>query len=173
MRGVGVVFSRYLEVDTYRSNNWDGNCFILCCSWRYERHYLYSSCSIYCINFCIHGFCHIHLLLVTGYVVPQLIGASGSDGVLLLEKLDGLHKELGFHEYTSGSKSIVDVFCITMALMVELGLPHVIVRFFNVKKVSDARKSAGWALLFIAILYTMAPAIAVFSDHPLNAHQTL
>ena len=78
--------------------------------------------------------------------------------------MDGLHKELGFHEYTSGSKSIVDVFCITMALMVgTAGLPHVIVRFFTVKKVSDARKSAGWALLFIAILYTTAPAIAVFS----------
>jgi cation/acetate symporter len=78
--------------------------------------------------------------------------------------LDGLHKELGFHEYTSGSKSLFDVFCITMALMVgTAGLPHVIVRFFTVKKVSDARKSAGWALLFIAILYTTAPAIAVFS----------
>jgi cation/acetate symporter len=103
--------------------------------------------------------------LVTGNVVPQLgFGSSGADGVYLLDKLDGLHKELGFHEYTSGSKSLFDVFCITMALMVgTAGLPHVIVRFFTVKKVSDARKSAGWALLFIAILYTTAPAIAVFS----------
>jgi cation/acetate symporter len=103
--------------------------------------------------------------LVTGNVVPQLgFGGTDAEGVYLLDKLDGLHKELGFHEYTSGSKSMFDVFCITMALMVgTAGLPHVIVRFFTVKKVSDARKSAGWALLFIAILYTTAPAIAVFS----------
>jgi cation/acetate symporter len=81
-----------------------------------------------------------------------------------LDKLDGLHRELGFHEYTTGKKSTLDVFFITAALMVgTAGLPHVIVRFFTVKKVSDARKSAGWALLFIAILYTTAPAVAVFS----------
>ena len=73
-------------------------------------------------------------------------------------------QDLGFNLYTRGSKSIIDMFCITMALMIgTAGLPHVIVRFFTVKKVSDARKSAGWALLFIAILYTTAPAIAVFS----------
>ena len=102
---------------------------------------------------------------MTGNIIPQLgFGAEVSDGVYLLDKLDGLHKELGFHEYTTGSKSTMDVFFITAALMVgTAGLPHVIVRFFTVKKVSDARKSAGWALLFIAILYTTAPAIAVFS----------
>jgi len=102
---------------------------------------------------------------MTGNVVPQLgFGSSGPDGMYLLDKLDGLHNELGFHEYTSGSKSKIDVFFITAALMVgTAGLPHVIVRFFTVKKVKDARKSAGWALLFIAILYTTAPAIAVFA----------
>ena len=104
-------------------------------------------------------------LMVTGNAIPQIgFGSSGSDGVYLLDKLDGLHRELGFHEYTSGKKSTLDVFLITAALMVgTAGLPHVIVRFFTVKKVSDARKSAGWALLFIAILYTTAPAVAVFS----------
>jgi cation/acetate symporter len=104
-------------------------------------------------------------LIMTGNAIPQIgFGAAGSDGVYLLDKLDGLHRELGFHEYTTGSKSTLDVFLITLALMVgTAGLPHVIVRFFTVKKVSDARKSAGWALLFIAILYTTAPAIAVFS----------
>ena len=103
--------------------------------------------------------------MATGNAIPQIgFGDTGSDGIFLLDKLDGLHKELGFDQYTSGSKSTVDVFFITMALMVgTAGLPHVIVRFFTVKKVSDARKSAGWALLFIAILYTTAPAIAVFS----------
>jgi len=102
---------------------------------------------------------------MTGNPIPQLgFGSTGSDGVYLLDKLDGLHRDLGFHEYTSGSKSTIDVFFITAALMVgTAGLPHVIVRFFTVKKVSDARKSAGWALLFIAILYTTAPAIALFS----------
>lgn len=101
---------------------------------------------------------------MTGNLIPQLgFGGQTSDGMYLLDKLDGLHKELGFHLYTDGSKSTMDVFFITAALMVgTAGLPHVIVRFFTVNKVSDARKSAGWALLFIAILYTTAPAIAVF-----------
>ncbi len=83
---------------------------------------------------------------------------------ILLDKLDQLHTELGFTEYTNGSKSMIDVFAITFALMVgTAGLPHVIVRFFTVPKVRDARKSAGYALVFIAILYTTAPAIAVFA----------
>ena len=102
---------------------------------------------------------------MTGNPVPQLgLGSKGLDGIYLLDKLDGLQETLGFSSYTDGSKSTIDVFFITAALMVgTAGLPHVIVRFFTVKKVSDARKSAGWALLFIAILYTTAPAIAVFS----------
>jgi len=102
---------------------------------------------------------------MTENLLPQLgFGSKVDDGIYLLDKLDGLHRELGFDEYTSGNKSTIDVFFITAALMVgTAGLPHVIVRFFTVKKVSDARKSAGWALLFIAILFTTAPAIAVFA----------
>ncbi|GIR81795.1 MAG: hypothetical protein CM15mP83_5210 [Flavobacteriaceae bacterium] len=90
--------------------------------------------------------------LVTGNVIPQLgFGSSGADGDIF--ESSTASQRTGFHEYTSGGKSMLDVFCITMALMVgTAGLPHVIVRFFTVKKVSDARKSAGWALLFIAIL---------------------
>ena len=88
---------------------------------------------------------------------------SGS-GTFLLDKLDGLHAELGFASYTDGSKAMVDVLCITAALMVgTAGLPHVIIRFYTVPRVRDARSSAGWALLFIAILYTTAPAVAVFA----------
>ena len=106
-------------------------------------------------------------IMVTGHVLPQTgFGASLADGsgVYLLEKLDGLSTQLGFNEYTSGTKGTFDVFCITAALMVgTAGLPHVIVRFFTVPKVRDARKSAGWALLFIAILYTTAPSIAAFA----------
>jgi cation/acetate symporter len=86
------------------------------------------------------------------------------EGVALLDKLDGLSAELGFAKYTDGSKALIDICCITAALMVgTAGLPHVIVRFFTVPKVRDARKSAGYALLFIAVLYTTAPAIAVFA----------
>jgi len=102
---------------------------------------------------------------MTNNPIPQLgFGTTGEDGVYLLDKLDGLHKELGFHQYTSGSKSMMDVFAITVALMVgTAGLPHVIVRFFTVPKVADARKSAGWALLLITILYTTVPAVSVFA----------
>ena len=101
-------------------------------------------------------------ILLTGHTFPQL-GFGGSlegGGGFLLDKLDGLSTELGFAAYTSGQKPMIDVFCITAALMIgTAGLPHVIVRFFTVPKVRDARKSAGWALLFIAILYTTAPAV--------------
>jgi cation/acetate symporter len=106
-------------------------------------------------------------IMVTGHILPQTgFGATLSDGsgMYLLEKLDGLSLELGFNEYTSGTKSMIDVFCITAALMVgTAGLPHVIVRFFTVPKVRDARYSAGWALIFIAILYTTAPSLASFA----------
>src|SRR5699024_5577031 len=104
---------------------------------------------------------------LTGTVLPQIgFGSTMADGsgTYLLEKLNQLHTELGFAEYTSGSKSMIDVFAITFALMVgTAGLPHVIVRFFTVPKVRDARKSVGYALLFIAILYTAAPAISAFA----------
>jgi cation/acetate symporter len=103
---------------------------------------------------------------MTGNPIPQLGMGSTVVGeeVYLLDKLNGLSTELGFAEYTDGSKSMLDVFAITLALMVgTAGLPHVIVRFFTVKNVKDARKSAGLALVFIAILYTTAPAIAVFA----------
>lgn len=106
-------------------------------------------------------------MALTGNVFPQLgFGSTLNDGsgVYLLDKLDQLNTDLGFAAYTDGTKSVVDVFAITFALMVgTAGLPHVIVRFFTVPKVKDARKSAGYALMFIAILYTTAPAIAAFA----------
>jgi len=106
---------------------------------------------------------------LTGNPIPQLgFGSTLSDGSgqYLLEKLDQLHTELGFAAYTSGTKSMQDVFFITAALMIgTAGLPHVIVRFFTVPKVKDARISVGYALIFIAILYTTAPAIAAFAKY--------
>lgn len=166
MRGVGVVFSRYLEVDIVTGVLIGMAIVLFYAVLGGMKGITYTQVAQYCVLIFAFMVPAIYIsFLVTGNVVPQLgFGSSGADGVNLLDKLDGLHKELGFHEYTSGSKSLFDVFCITMALMVgTAGLPHVIVRFFTVKKVSDARKSAGWALLFIAILYTTAPAIAVFS----------
>ena len=105
-------------------------------------------------------------VMLTGNPIPQLgFGAKVvGEGVYLLDKLDGLHRDLGFDLYTERKKPIIDIFCITMALMVgTAGLPHVIVRFYTVKKVSAARVSAFWALLFIAILYSCAPAVSVFA----------
>ncbi|MDA0357439.1 MAG: cation acetate symporter [Bacteroidetes bacterium] len=166
MRGVGVVFSRYLEVDIVTGVLIGMGIVLFYAVLGGMKGITYTQVAQYCVLIFAFMVPAVFIsFLVTGNLVPQLgFGATDAEGVYLLDKLDGLHKELGFHEYTSGSKSMFDVFCITMALMVgTAGLPHVIVRFFTVKKVSDARKSAGWALLFIAILYTTAPAIAVFS----------
>ena len=166
MRGVGVVFSRYLEVDITSGVVIGMGIVLFYAVLGGMKGITYTQVAQYCVLIFAFMVPAIYIsFMATGNAIPQIgFGDTGSDGIFLLDKLDGLHKELGFDQYTSGSKSTVDVFFITMALMVgTAGLPHVIVRFFTVKKVSDARKSAGWALLFIAILYTTAPAIAVFS----------
>ena len=167
MRGVGIVFSRFLEVDINT-----GVIIGMAIVFFYAvlggmKGITYTQVAQYCVLIFAYMVPAIFIsLLLTGHVLPQTgFGADlvGS-GVHLLDKLNGLSTELGFAEYTKGSKSTIDVFCITAALMVgTAGLPHVIVRFFTVPKVSDARKSAGWALFFIAILYTTAPAVAAFA----------
>jgi cation/acetate symporter len=166
MRGVGVVFSRYLEVDI-NTGVYIGMAIVLFYAvLGGMKGITYTQVAQYCVLIFAFLIPAIFIsFLSTGWVIPQIgFGASNQEGMYLLEKLDGLHRELGFHAYTNGSKSTLDVFMITAALMLgTAGLPHVIVRFFTVKKVSDARKSAGWALLFIAILYTTAPAVAVFA----------
>ena len=166
MRGVGIVFSRYLEVDI-NSGVFIGMGIVLFYAiLGGMKGITYTQVAQYCVLIFAFMVPAIFISIqMTGNPIPQLgFGSQSADGVYLLDKLNGLHKELGFSEYTSGSKSTLDVFLITAALMIgTAGLPHVIVRFFTVKKVSDARKSAGWALLFIAILYTTAPAIAVFA----------
>ena len=166
MRGVGLVFSRYLEVDI-NTGVVIGMAIVLFYAVLVGmKGITYTQVAQYCVLIFAFMVPAIFISMqMTGNPIPQLgFGSIGTDGVYLLEKLDGLSRDLGFHEYTTGSKSKLDVFFITAALMIgTAGLPHVIVRFFTVKKVSDARKSAGWALLFIAILYTTAPAIAVFA----------
>ena len=166
MLGVGLVFSRYLEVDIVNGILIGMGIVLFYAVLGGMKGITYTQVAQYCVMIFAFMVPAVFIsLFVTGNVIPQFgFGSTTTDGVYLLDKLDGLHKDLGFNLYTTGSKSIIDMFCITMALMIgTAGLPHVIVRFFTVKKVSDARKSAGWALLFIAILYTTAPAVAVFS----------
>lgn len=168
MRGVGVVFSRFLEVDITM-----GVIIGMAIVFFYSvlggmKGITYTQVAQYCVLIFAYLVPAIFIsMIMTGHVFPQLgFGSTLSyePGVYLLEKLDGLSVELGFTAYTAGTKSVIDVFCITAALMVgTAGLPHVIVRFFTVPKVRDARQSAGWALLFIALLYTTAPAIASFA----------
>jgi len=166
MRGVGIVFSRYLEVDIDTGVYIGMTIVLFYAVLGGMKGITYTQVAQYCVLIFAFMVPAIFISIqMTGNPIPQLgFGDTGPDGVYLLDKLDGLQKELGFAAYTSGSKSMTDIFAITLALMVgTAGLPHVIVRFFTVPKVKDARISAGWALLFIAILYTTVPAVAVFA----------
>lgn len=168
MRGVGVVFSRFLEIDITL-----GVIIGMAIVFFYAvlggmKGITYTQAAQYCILIFAYMVPAIFIsLMMTSNPIPQLgFGSVLNDGsgIYLLDRLDGLSQDLGFSAYTEGSKSTIDIFFITAALMVgTAGLPHVIVRFFTVPKVRDARISAGWALLFIAILYTTAPAIAGFA----------
>jgi len=165
MRGVGIVFSRYLELPI----EW-GVVIGMAIVFFYAvlggmKGITYTQVAQYCVLIFAYMVPAIFISMqLTGNPIPQLgLGGDVAAGVPLLDKLDGVLGDLGFAEYTSGNKSIPDLFMITLALMVgTAGLPHVIVRFFTVPKVKDARLSAGYALAFIAILYTTAPAVAAF-----------
>ncbi len=165
MRGVGIVFSRYLEVPI----EW-GVVIGMCIVFFYAvlggmKGITYTQVAQYCVLIFAYMVPAIFVSMqITGNPIPQLgLGGDVADGTPLLAKLDGILSELGFAAYTSGTKGLVDMFMITLALMVgTAGLPHVIVRFFTVPRVKDARLSAGYALIFIAILYTTAPAVAAF-----------
>ena len=166
MRGVGVVFSRFLEVDINTGVIIGMIIVLFYAVLGGMKGITYTQVAQYCVLIFAFMVPAIFISIqMTGNPIPQLgMGSKGTDGLYLLEKLNGLSTQLGFAEYTKGTKSTLDVFAITAALMVgTAGLPHVIVRFFTVKRVRDARKSAGLALLLIAILYTTAPAVAVFA----------
>ena len=176
MRGVGVVFARFLEVPINT-----GVVIGMAIVFTYAvlggmKGITYTQVAQYVILIFAYLLPAIFIsILLTDSFLPQLGFGSSLGGevgsrigageqISLLDKLNGLHAELGFAPYTDGSKPMIDVFCITMALMLgTAGLPHVIVRFYTVPKVRDARISAGWALLFIALLYTTAPAVAAFA----------
>ncbi|QQK65235.1 cation acetate symporter [Cobetia sp. cqz5-12] len=172
MRGTGIVFARFLEVDVNV-----GVVIGMAIVFFYAvlggmKGITYTQVAQYCVLIFAFLVPAVFLsIMMTGHVLPQtgfggtLVDAQGNDtGVYLLHKLDQVVTDLGFREYTEGSKSTIDVFFITAALMCgTAGLPHVIVRFFTVPTVKDARISAGWALFFIALLYTTAPAVGAFA----------
>ena len=168
MRGVGIVFSQFLDIPI----TW-GVVVGMTVVFMYAvlggmKGITYTQVAQYCVLIFAYLVPAIFIsILITGVPVPQVgLGSMVADGsgLSVLQKLDTTLIELGFSPYTQGNKSTIDVFAITMALMLgTAGLPHVIVRFFTVPKVSDARKSAGYALFFIALLYTTAPAVGAFA----------
>jgi cation/acetate symporter len=174
MRGVGIVFSRFLEVDIVTGLLVGMGLVFFYAVLGGMKGVTYTQVAQYCVLIFAYMVPAIFISLnLTGNPFPQLgLGGSVSTGESFLAKLDTVVTDLGFQEYTAGNKSMIDVIAITLALMAgTAGLPHVIVRFFTVPKVRDARSSAGWALVFIAILYTTAPAVGAMARF--NLHTTV
>ncbi|RLB70908.1 MAG: cation acetate symporter [Deltaproteobacteria bacterium] len=178
MRGVGVVFSRFLNVPINT-----GVVIGMCIVFIYAvlggmKGVTYTQVAQYCILIIAYMIPAIYIsIMLTNNPIPafgfgstispggaEILQDPSTQGRYLLDVLNGIHKDLGFSEYTSGVRPKIDLFFIVIALMVgTAGLPHVIIRFFTVPRIRDARASAGWALFFIILLYTAAPAVAVFA----------
>lgn len=173
MRGVGIVFSRFLEVDITTGLLVGMGVVFFYAVLGGMKGITYTQVAQYVVLIFAYTVPAIFISLqLTGNPIPQLgLGSTlvAQPEVHLLDRLDQIVQDLGFHRYTAAAGvNITDMFCITFALMVgTAGLPHVIVRFFTVPKVRDARSSAGWALVFIALLYTTAPAVAVMARYNL------
>ena len=167
MRGVGIVFSRFLEVDINTGVIVGMAIVFFYAVLGGMKGITYTQVAQYCVLIFAYLVPAIFIsILMTGEVIPQIgFGSTLVDSqVYLLDKLDQVTKDLGFIAYTENAKSNIDIFCITAALMFgTAGLPHVIVRFFTVPSVGAARRSAGYALIFIALLYTTAPAVSAFA----------
>ncbi len=176
MRGVGIVFSRFLETSINMGVVAGMALVFFYATLGGMKGITYTQVAQYCVLIVAYLIPAIFIsIMLTGNPVPQLgfgsaVSQGGSEilgvppGTYLLETLDTVQKDLGFPAYTQGNKNWLDVFAITFALMAgTAGLPHIIIRFFTVPKIRDARSSAGWALLFIGVLYTTAPAVAVFA----------
>jgi cation/acetate symporter len=175
MKGVGVAFSRFLEVD-YDTGLYIGMTIVFIYAvLGGMKGITYTQIAQYCVLIFAYTIPAIFISLkLTGNPLPQLgLGSSLADGTPLLVRLDQVITDLGFANYTTGPRlSTLNMFVYTMSLMIgTAGLPHVIIRFFTVPTVKDARSSAGWALVFIAILYTTAPAVAAMAR--LNLHETI
>ena len=175
MRGVGIVFSRFLNVEIEYGLVIGMAIVFVYAVLGGMKGITYTQVAQYCVLIFAYTVPAVFISIqVTGQPVPQVgFGSEVLDGgVYLLHKLDQIVTDLGFPAYTEGTKSTTDVFFITFALMVgTAGLPHVLVRFFTVPRVRDARISAGWALLFIAILYTIAPSVGALAR--LNLTETI
>ena len=167
MRGVGIVFSRFLEVDIETGVIVGMGIVFFYAVLGGMKGITYTQVAQYCVLIFAYLVPAIFIsILMTGNAIPQIgFGSTLVDSsTFLLDKLDQVTVELGFNAYTNNTKNTIDIFCITAALMFgTAGLPHVIVRFFTVPSVGDARKSAGYALIFIALLYTTAPAVSAFA----------
>jgi cation/acetate symporter len=167
MRGVGLVFSRFLEVEVETGVLIGMGVVFVYAVLGGMKGITYTQVAQYVVLIFAFMVPAIFISLqIAGTPVPQIGFGSTASGssTYLLDRLDGLHRELGFHAYTERSASRIELFATTLALMVgTAGLPHVIIRFYTVPRVRDARSSAGWALVFIAVLYTTAPAVAVFA----------
>jgi len=175
MRGVGIVFSRFLEVEILTGLIVGMSIVFIYAVLGGMKGITYTQVAQYCVLIVAYTIPAIFIAFqLTGNPLPQLAFGSTVNGTgeFMLERLNNVVTELGFLEYTTTNKSTIDIFAITVALMVgTAGLPHVIVRFFTVPKVRDARSSAGWALVFIALLYTTAPAVGAMAR--LNLTETI
>ncbi len=168
MRGTGIVFSRFLNVDVNTGVIIGVLIVFFYAVLGGMKGITYTQVAQYCILIFAYLVPVIFIsIMLTGHAIPQIgFGSTLADdpGTYLLDRLDGLTTDLGFAMFTAGSKPMIDIFFITAALMIgTAGLPHVIVRFFTVPRVRDARTSAGYALIFIVLLYSTAPALAAFA----------
>jgi len=178
MRGVGVVFSRFLEVDINTGVIIGMALVFFYATLGGMKGITYTQVAQYCVLITAYMVPAIFIsIMLTSNPIPQfgfgssitsggaqILGDASVQGKYLLDVLDGIQQDLGFGQYTAGKRPMIDMLFVTFALMVgTAGLPHVIIRFFTVPKIRDARSSAGWALFFIAILYTTAPAVAAFA----------
>jgi len=163
MRGVGIVFSRFLEVPISIGLIIGMGVVFIYAVLGGMKGITYTQVAQYCVLIFAYTVPAIFIALqLTGIAIPQIAfgGYVKDESIFLLQKLDYIVTSLGFNEYTSSNRNMIDTFCITAALMIgTAGMPHVLVRFFTVPKVRDARNSVGWALLFISILYLTAPAV--------------
>lgn len=166
MKGVGVAFSRFLEVDFEMGVYVGMGIVFIYAVIGGMKGITYTQIAQYVVLIFAYTVPAIFISLqLTGNPLPQLgLGSTMSDGVHVLEKLDLVLHDLGFAKYTDQKGATLNIFLLTLSLMIgTAGLPHVIIRFFTVPKVKDARSSAGWALVFIAILYTTAPAVGAMA----------
>lgn len=175
MRGVGIVFSRFMEVEITTGLLVGMGVVFFYAVLGGMKGVTYTQVAQYVVLIFAYTVPAVFIAFqVTGNPIPQLAlgGTVSGESVHFLDKLNQVVTDLGFSSYTDGGKSMIDIFAITLALMVgTAGLPHVIVRFFTVPRVRDARSSAGWALIFIAILYTTAPAVGAMARY--NLHDTV